>query len=131
MLDDLPATQLALENARSELLKYSLLKRYPEEKELVIHRVLQDATRARMEVDHLVNVFASAVNLVLAAWPTQHMMFSVETRHWATNSLLLLHIQKLRSLQLSMGTIIENPMIAMAFANLMAKAAWYMLYPFH
>ncbi|KAI9780645.1 MAG: hypothetical protein M1839_006586 [Geoglossum umbratile] len=57
------------QEARVELTKRSLVTRNKKEHELRVHRLTQDAARAKESAGHLRNVFNATVVLLPAAWP--------------------------------------------------------------
>lgn len=90
------------EKARTELIKSSLITRNRSDQKLVIHRMIQDAARARMNSDRYSSVFTTALQLIAAAWPYEDdSAFRNETYkrgddHWTRTNELYSHILVLR-----------------------------------
>ena len=55
--------------ARSELVKVSLIKRNKSERTLSVHRVVQDVARDQLSEGDFFHVFALTVSLITTVWP--------------------------------------------------------------
>ncbi|KAF2673381.1 hypothetical protein BT63DRAFT_421538 [Microthyrium microscopicum] len=77
-IKDYPQDTAEFVAARTELTKSSLLKRNRERKELIIHRIVQDTSRARMDVDTFKAVFNGVQSLLYITWPFSMFDHSVE-----------------------------------------------------
>ncbi|KAH8821382.1 NB-ARC and TPR domain protein [Xylogone sp. PMI_703] len=93
-----PSTSVAYQQARTELIQRSLITRQKDEKKLVIHRLIQDAVRARMTEKRFNSVFSSMLSFVSAVWPYEEFSFGNEIYRWARCEELFPHILKLQSL---------------------------------
>lgn len=85
-LEGFPDSANAYQDARSELTSSSLVTRNRQAGTLSIHRLIQDATRAIMEPDRFVLVFAFAVRLLERVWPSagygiRHGEYTVALRY--------------------------------------------------
>ena len=121
-VDNFPQSQMAYVDARTELSRSSLLKRNIELRALSIHRLIQDAIRARMDNGRLHTVFASAAQLVYAAWPFS--IFDHGTGRWATCERLFPHVCFLKNMYESTqdGSVTFD--IASQFSQLLMDAGW-------
>lgn len=87
---DYPLTLSNYIDARTELTKSSLVKRNRDRKELIIHRIIQDTTRARMGPDVLQATFESAAILLYETWP--FCVFDHRTARWVECEPLVAHV---------------------------------------
>lgn len=65
-----PRMKGAFYKARTELIRSSLVRRNDDTGEFWIHRVVQDAVKAKMTPDHRLKVFSNVVNLISLEWPS-------------------------------------------------------------
>ncbi|KAH8704099.1 hypothetical protein BGW36DRAFT_444704 [Talaromyces proteolyticus] len=93
-----PSTSAEYQNARTELIQRSLITRQKDKKTLNIHRLIQDAVRARMTDDEFNKVFSSMLSFVSAVWPYEEFSFGNEIYRWARCQDLFPHVLKLQSL---------------------------------
>lgn len=93
-----PLTNAEYQNARTELIQRSLIIRQKDSKTLSIHRLIQDAVRARMTDDEFSNAFSSMLSFVSAVWPYEEFSFGNEIYRWARCQELFPHVLKLQSL---------------------------------
>jgi hypothetical protein len=119
-----PRTVEAYEAARVSLTKQSLIKRDREKKSLQVHRLIQDAARARMSPKRLFDVFSCTVVLLSAAWP----YFGISDRHntsrWPRCESLLPGIVQLYDLYTSFVAPEGIFLAELRFAQLMTDTAW-------
>lgn len=93
-----PLTSAEYQNARTELIRRSLVVRQRDTKTLNIHRLIQDAVRARMTDDEFSKAFSSMLSFVSAVWPYEEFSFGNKIYRWARCQELFPHILKLQSL---------------------------------
>jgi hypothetical protein len=93
-----PLTSAEYQNARTELIQRSLVIRQKDKKTLNIHRLIQDAVRARMTDDEFSKAISSMLSFVSAVWPYEQFSFGNEIYRWARCQELFPHILKLQSL---------------------------------
>ena len=91
-----PSSLKSFIDARTELSKSSLIKRNIELKTLIIHRIVQDATRVRMDVAEFKEGFGDTVNLLYCSWPFGE--FEHSTERWRLCEPLVPHINNLHHL---------------------------------
>ncbi|OKL62070.1 hypothetical protein UA08_02958 [Talaromyces atroroseus] len=95
---DYPSTSTEYHNARTELMQRSLITRNKEQKTLTIHRLIQDAVRARMTDYEFSKAFSSVLSFLSAVWPYEKFSFGSEVYRWARCQELFSHILKLQNL---------------------------------
>lgn len=120
-----PCTITAYQNARFELSKSSLISRDKGSSKLMIHRVIQDAARARMNMYGLVETFKCAVRLVLQVWPAAGTAQQHNVGRWRECEALTPHMLRLYDLLTRLN--IEDQLVLKAdieFANLLNKLGW-------
>ena len=69
-LGEFPTKPAAYRKARTELLQASLLKRHQDRNDLIIHRLVQDTFKAKMDPDDRTKTFWFTVGLVATRWPS-------------------------------------------------------------
>lgn len=86
------------QEARTELLKSSLITRDRGKKKLFIHRLIQDAARASMSNERFDLAFGFTLYLLSAAWPYEEFGFGNEQYRWARCNEIYRHVLRLRKL---------------------------------
>ena len=131
-----PSNKRSYREARTELLQSSLIKRNTQNKELSVHRLVQDVVRAKLDREHVQAYFRFAVHLLWTRWPSampkpSRRMFSMQQK--ATNKRLLvsrwplcaaLHPHVLRLKQLWESVYDCSTDTRLQFAALLNDAAW-------
>lgn len=84
--------------ARADMLRVSLVKRNKDEKELVLHRLVQDVVQAQMKPSEAIATFEVTVRLLVNAWPTPTLRFDHNSATWEKSELLLQHIVRVERL---------------------------------
>lgn len=122
---------------RTELLQTSLIKRNKQNTELSIHRLVQDAVRAKIDRNVAATIFDSIVRLLWANWPSAMPKPSrtpklpqpkaankrLEVGRWPQCAALYPHVLKLHQMWLSMGEMADTT--SLQLAALLNDAAWY------
>lgn len=122
--------------ARTELLQSSLVKKNAQSKELSMHRLVQDAVRAKLDPGRVQAYFAFAVHLLWTAWPSampkpSRQLFSMQQKAsdkrllistWPLCAALYPHVLKLKQLWASINDISTDTRLK--FAALLNDAAW-------
>lgn len=93
-----PSTRAEYQKARTELIQRSLITRQKDERKLIVHRLIQDAVRARMTEDRFNTVFSSMLSFVSAVWPYEEFSFGNEIYRWARCEELFPHVFKFQTL---------------------------------
>ena len=120
--DNYPKTPLAYVNARTELARSSLVKRYTNSKELSIHRLIQDTVRTSMDEERLQTVFQSSVDLICGSWPFG--TFDHSTQRHPVCEVIFPHIRSLQLWYEGSDRLKENKDIIQQFAHLLMDAGW-------
>lgn len=124
VMEDFPMNQQAFEATRTTLLKNSLVKRDKDERELSVHRLIQDNTRMRMSPERFTIAFHAALDLVIDSWPKGDVLFCQEIVRWTQCSKLLPHIDRLKLLY-SQSTFLSRTLDKkLQFADLATQVGW-------
>lgn len=78
VLQDYPVSSAAYINARTELLKTSLVRRNKDEKVLSLHRLVQEVAKSKMGETTLLTNFLLAIQLLSQAWLVKEDRFNME-----------------------------------------------------
>jgi len=100
---DYPSQIKDFVDARTELSKSSLVERNIERRELIIHRIIQDTTRLRMDAKTIKVTFEGTVGLLRSSWPFGE--FNHSTARWRICEPLVPHIGHVHSLFQNSETI--------------------------
>lgn len=117
-----PTTPLAFVNARTELARSSLVKRNLGRKEISTHRLIQDATRTRMDQQRLQKVFQSSVDLISASWP--FAAFDHSTERHPVCEVIFPHIKSLQLWYEGSDRLQESKIVVQQFSRLLMEAGW-------
>ena len=126
-ITEFPTETVEYINARTELLKSSLVRRNVESKELTVHRIVQDSAICTMDTERLVAVFRSTLHLLSVAWPSGD--FDYKIARWKECEALYPHIVHLKMRYLTSRTLQETYDFNTEFGTLVAAAAWYVHKP--
>ena len=135
-VEHFPHNKKLFREARTELLQSSLVKRNAQSKELSMHRLVQDAVRAKLDREHVQAYFRFAVHLLWTAWPSampkpSRQMFSMQQKasnkrllvsRWPLCAALYPHVLRLKQLWESINDISTDTRLQ--FAALLNDAAW-------
>ncbi|OCL10100.1 hypothetical protein AOQ84DRAFT_402651 [Glonium stellatum] len=120
-----PSNVLDYIEARTSLLRASLIKRNPEENQLTIHRLVQNVVRVRMNKQQGVATFNQVVRLLYNSWPFDDARFSHSAPLWKAMNPLIPHILKTISLY---GTYQSDLGVTDQYfvARLFIKGGWHL-----
>ena len=135
-VEHFPYNKKLYREARTELLQSSLVKRNAQNKELSMHRLVQDAVRAKLDREQVQAYFTFAVHLLWTAWPSampkpSRQMFSTQQKAsdkrllvsgWPLCAALYPHVLRLKQLWESINDISTDTRLQ--FAALLNDAAW-------
>lgn len=93
-----PHDMMGYQEARTELLKSSLITRDRGAKKLFIHRLIQDAARASMSDERFDLAFGFTLCLLSSAWPYEEFGFGNEQYRWARCNEIYRHVLRLQKL---------------------------------
>ncbi|KAK5128552.1 hypothetical protein LTR85_003223 [Meristemomyces frigidus] len=112
-------------DARQTLWASSLISVYQEDEEISLHRTVQDAARARMDVSQLHVAFETAALLLLESWPVKGRMWHYPLDHWEACEVLSPHIVKIYDHYVSNSDMHKQSPPSTDFAKLLAYVGWY------
>jgi hypothetical protein len=116
----------AFMEARTELLRSSLIKRNIDLKEITIHRIIQDATRLRMDKETMQLAFNGISQLLYIVWPFS--FFEASTKRWRMCEPIVPHIQNLVQFYDSRSVGLEGQKTPKPyFPRLIQDYGWYLL----
>ena len=95
LANDFPSTKHLYIETRKVLIKSSLLRRNKDTGQLLVHRVIQDVTRARMSPTQLKAAFELTVSILSQNWPKASYNFSHETSLWAASDSVVPHVLRI------------------------------------
>ena len=135
-VEHFPHNKKFYREARTELLQSSLVKRNAQSKELSMHRLVQDAVRAKLDQGHVQAYFRFAVHLLWTAWPSampkpSRQLFSMQQKasnerllvsRWPLCATLYPHVLRLKQLWESIND--SSTDTRLQFASLLNDAAW-------
>jgi hypothetical protein len=98
IVDDYPRTLEGYQDARTELLRSSLIARDRGANRITIHRLVQDGARAKMTDARFEEVFALTSKLLYAAWPFEDFSFGHKINRWTKCAELFPHVVQLHGL---------------------------------
>jgi hypothetical protein len=93
-----PSDSASYQRARTELLQCSLITRQQDTKRIFIHRLIQDAVRAKMSDEQFDVTFSSTLSLLSAVWPYEEFSFGNEIYRWARCEEISPHVFKMQKL---------------------------------
>jgi hypothetical protein len=127
------------EDARTELIKVSLISRNKKSGTLQVHRVVQDVARGKMDTAKFIEQFVIAVRLLNKYWPEDPL--KVKFSQWVTDrysaEIVATHVTKLKIHYEHRKPRLPSDVLR-AFAGLIVRAAlsvipslqtWYLLTP--
>lgn len=123
VLEHYPTKHGDYHKARTELLQTSLIRKDATEKNLNVHRIVQDATRSKMHGAHYNSVFSAALHLLVAVWPFEDFGWRHGVARWRKCDELFPHVLRLRGF----GSPIANNLTLetkLDYCKLMNDAGW-------
>lgn len=127
VMKDYPHTFEDYQDARSELIGYSLITRDRENECLHVHRSVQKAARSRMSFDRYCSVFYTCVSLLNKAYPSLPFTWRHSVSHWPEIQQLFDHIVRLREFSRPIKVTSHNIVGAFEYAKLCAEVGWYVI----
>ena len=121
---NLPNNLIRYYEARKVLIQSSLVTYNEDVGEIVVHRLLQDAARSKMNSDRYVEIFNAAFTLLEKAWPSQSLIKRHNTTRWSDCAALFPSIVRLKN------AFQEHPHLKDykprdLLATLLNEAGWY------
>lgn len=124
LLEGYPRTQNDYQKARTELLQSSLVTRDNSAERLVVHRLIQDTTRAKMTAQHFRKAFSSALYLVSSVWPYESLDWRHAVARWRVCEELFPHVVCLRRFGASLPSDKNTMEADLVFCKLLTDAGW-------
>ena len=122
-----PADMIAYYRARAELMGaslVSLVNQAETQKDLALHRLLQDVVLARMDESRLTTVFNAVLQSINLEWPFQSLHERHTRDRWNQCSLLYPHVAHLKRLASSLEPIKHKSLESTTFVALLSDAGW-------
>lgn len=124
-LQDYPKTVRAYQDARSELLRSSLVNYNKSTSKLTIHRLIQDCAKSKMSLERSASVFSAAVNMLWLKWPMAEPGVRHHIARWKECELMCPHILRLRDYYTQASEGLQAVLINnLVFAQLMNELGW-------
>lgn len=124
LLADFPNKKVPYQRARAELLQSSLISKDRSGKQLVIHRMVQDAARAKMSVQRFREVFSCAVSLVSSAWQFEEFGWRHTISRWKVCEKLMPHVLQLHRFGEQINVEENETETIYTLVKLLTDAAW-------
>lgn len=123
-LENYPTSSLAYLKARKELLQTSLISRDSSEKNVTVHRMIQDVARSGMNERHYRDVFISALEIVSYAWPFEAFGWRHGVTRWWKCEKVFPHVLRLKTFGSSLISRLNSLQAVIAYRKLMNDAGW-------
>jgi hypothetical protein len=124
-IEGYPKTAEEYSDARNELRKYTFITRNRTSQSLNIPRLIQDASRRKMDKLRYRQIFNACVVLINEQWPYQPFTWRHSIDRWPRCADLFRHISRLRKFSANIGTERDDVDGAFEFARLTTDAGWY------
>lgn len=111
-------------NARTSLLKSSLVKRDKASSHLSIHRLTQDFTRIAMTFAELSEYFSAALHFCMLYWPKPVVAVSYARSSWPASEAVVPHLLFLRKLWEKQPALADDVSVKHQLADLTWRVAW-------
>lgn len=123
-LDGFPQSPFAYSQARAELAASSLITGDNQKNQIFVHRMIQDATKRKMTLGRLQEVFEATVHLFSTLWPDMAISERHNVQRWGKVDLLLRHVRKLHQIHESLVDLPLSLQASITFAKVLNNAAW-------
>ena len=124
-LPNYPSNQVVYINSRNELFKSSLIRRNATSREIVIHRFVQDVTRAKMSPLQLRTTFEQVLDLLKDIWPRPFGDFGYDTASWGLSSKLVPHILVINSVHEKSNEELRDTILCQKMVYVIGAGGWY------
>jgi hypothetical protein len=129
VLADFPKDTTGYQDARAELLKSSLIMSdgsSSDSSTISIHRLIQDAARAKMSQDRMSDVFSAVVDVLWLAWPEAERGVRHHIGRWKECESVSPHIMRVRDHYLNASKTLQSIWKTnLTFALLLNELGWY------
>ncbi|KAF2205660.1 hypothetical protein GQ43DRAFT_269423 [Delitschia confertaspora ATCC 74209] len=120
-----PITASEFIRARTELLQTSLVSKDNTAQKLIVHRLVQDAARSKMEPAYYLSAFSAALELVCVSWPFEAFGWRHGVARWRRCEELFPHVLRLKSFGASLSVSTDTIDMNIKLCKLMNDAGWY------
>ena len=124
LLEGFPRTSSNYQKARTELLQSSLIMRDTSSKRIVVHRLIQDAARSRLDSKAFRAAWSSALHLISSKWQFEFFGWRHSITRWKVCEELLPHVIKLYNHSSQIKWSERTFDSDFLFARLLTEAAW-------
>lgn len=124
ILDGFPDKKGTYLLARAELLQSSLITKDSSDRRLVIHRLIQDAARAKMDPQRFRDVFSFALSLVSSVWQFEEFGWRHSISRWKLCEELMPHVLQLRRFGEQIEVQHDTLKTDYSLAKLLTDAGW-------
>ncbi|KAJ8110762.1 hypothetical protein OPT61_g6475 [Boeremia exigua] len=124
-LEGYPTNNGGYLKARRELLQTSLAQKDARERNLSVHRIVQDATRSRMEKNRYHRTFTAALHLLVSAWPFEEFGWRHGVARWRKCDELFPHVLRMKGFGCSIAGELESLATKIKYCKLMNDAGWF------
>lgn len=124
LIEKYPRSNNDYQKARTELLQSSLVTKDSTGKRLIVHRLIQDTSRAKMSPAHYRKSFSSALHLISAVWPYESFGWRHAISRWKVCEELFPHVVCLRRLGASIAENKDDIEVELVFCKLLTDAGW-------
>ncbi|KAH7092428.1 hypothetical protein FB567DRAFT_588706 [Paraphoma chrysanthemicola] len=93
--------------------------------EISVHRVVQDAARAKMDEVQLCEAFETATSLLLARWNRRERLWHYDREDWPRANHLYPHVVQLHGHYIKMTSKHQKLLASVDFVRLLNCAGWY------
>ncbi|KAI8940906.1 hypothetical protein NX059_002164 [Plenodomus lindquistii] len=124
-LEGFPSAASSYLKARTELLQTSLVTKNRTEANLTVHRIVQDATRSSMSLEHYQEVFRAVLHLLFLAWPFEAFDWRHSVARWRKCEELFPHVLSLKRYAARLIGTADNHASKVEYCKLLNDAGWY------
>ena len=116
-------SKMSFFEARTELLKSSLISRNVDLKEMSTHRIIQDAARLRMGMHVTTTVFSGVARMIYSSWPFS--AFEHSTERWCLCEPIVPHISNLHEIYQNTPALKDDVQARPELSRLFMDFGWY------
>lgn len=127
LLKDYPQSSADYQDARAELSQSSLIARERNTKTIVVHRLIQDAARAKMSDQRFTEVFGFTLSLISSVWPYEDFGFGNELYRFEKCGELYHHVLWLRKVSKRFRPPMQLTRSNLGSVKLLLDASWQVL----
>lgn len=122
-LAEMPSNLLGYYKARKVLTQSSLVTHNEDRGEMLVHRLLQDATKSKMSSKRYIQIFGAACQMFHDSWPFESLAKRHNTARWKQCANLFPSIARLKNVVHEISNV-SNQKPHDSFAALLNDAGW-------